>query len=141
MNDLPERKTSSRAIAAIGRMMRPKSVAIVGISSKPGTAGHVVLANLAINNFKGDIYLVNRSGGTIADRPVLTSIDEMPEGVDIAVFTLPAAGVRDAVRACVRRKVAAGVIFASGFAESGDRGMQDEIAKIAREGSLALLGP
>src|SRR6185437_13072364 len=141
MNDLPEHKASSRASHAIERMMRPKSVAIVGISSKPGTAGHVVLNNLKINNFKGDIYLVNRSGGTIADRPVLTSIDELPEGVDIAVFTLPAAGVRDAVSACVRRKVGAGVIFASGFAESGDRAAQEEIARIARDGGLALLGP
>lgn len=141
MNDLPERKASSRTSVTIERMMRPKSVAIIGISSKPGTAGHVVLANLTINNFKGDIYLVNRSGGTIADRPVLTSIDELPEGVDIAVFTLPAAGVRDAVAACVRRKVGVGVIFASGFAESGDRASQEEISRIARDGGLALLGP
>ena len=141
MNDLPERKTTSGASRAIERMMRPKSVAIVGISSKPGTAGHVVLANLTINNFKGDVYLVNRSGGEIAGRKVLTTIDELPEGVDIAVFTLPAAGVRDAVAACVRRKVGVGVIFASGFAESGDRAAQDEIAKIAREGGLALIGP
>jgi acetate---CoA ligase (ADP-forming) len=141
MNDRPERKTTSRALSAIERMMRPKSVAIVGISSKPGTAGHVVLANLTLNNFKGDIHLVNRSGGEIAGRPVLTSIDELPEGVDIAVFTLPAAGVRDAVSACVRRKVGVGVIFASGFAESGDRATQEEIARIARDGGLALLGP
>ncbi len=142
MNEVHVRAGSpSRAAVAIERMMRPKSVAIVGISSKSGPAGHVVLANLTINNFKGDIYLVNRSGGTIADRPVLTSIDELPEGVDVAVFTLPAAGVKDAVAACARRKVGVGVIFASGFAESGDRAAQDEIARIAREGGLALLGP
>jgi acyl-CoA synthetase (NDP forming) len=142
MNDLSKRNGSpSRASRAIERMMRPKSVAIVGISSKPATAGHVVLNNLTINNFTGDIHLVNRSGGTIAGRPVLASIDELPEGVDVAVFTLPAAGVRDAVSACVRRKVGVGVIFASGFAESGDRATQEEIAKIARDGGLALIGP
>ena len=133
--------SSSRMAAGIDRMMRPKSVAIVGISSKPGTAGHAVLNNLTVNNFPGQIYLVNRSGGTIADRPVLTSIDELPDGVDVAVFTLPAAAVRESVSACVRRNVGAAVIFASGFAEFGNRAEQDEIARIAREGGVALLGP
>jgi acyl-CoA synthetase (NDP forming) len=122
-------------------MMRPKSVAIVGISSKPGTAGHAVLNNLTVNKYAGEIYLVGRSGGTIEGRPVLTTIDELPEGVDVAVFTLPAAGVRDAAQACIRRKVGGAVIFASGFAEVGERAAQDEISAIAREGGLALLGP
>lgn len=142
MNDVPGPGTSpSRTARAIDRMMRPKSVAIVGISSKTGTAGHAVLNNLTVNNFPGAIHLVNRSGGTIADRPVLTSIDELPEGVDVAVFTLPAAAVRESVAACVRRKVGAVVIFASGFAELGNRDEQEEIARIAREGGMVLLGP
>lgn len=141
MNIQAEKASPSRTALSIERMMRPKSVAIVGISSKPGTAGHAVLNNLVVNNFPGDIYLVNRSGGTIADRPVLTSIDELPEAVDVAVFTLPAAAVRDSVAACVRRKVGAAVIFASGFAELGNRAGQEEIAKIARDGGLVLLGP
>lgn len=142
MNDVKARQGSpSRAALGIERMMRPKAVAIVGISSKPGTAGHAVLKNLEVNNFPGAIHLVNRGGGTIAGRPVVTSIDELPEGVDVAVFTLPAGAVRDAVAACVRRKVGAAVIFASGFAELGNRAGQEEIAEIAREGGLALLGP
>lgn len=142
MNDVPGRgEQRSRTALAIERMMRPKSVAIVGISSKSGTAGHAVLNNLTVNNFPGAIHLVNRSGGTIADRPVLTSIDELPEGVDVAVFTLPAAAVRESIAACVRRKVGAGVIFASGFAELGNRAEQEEVARIAREGGMVLLGP
>src|SRR4051812_13774458 len=132
--------TKGRGAAAVERMMRPKSVAIVGISSKPGTAGHAVLNNLTANNFP-NIHLVGRSGGTIAGHPVLTSIDELPEGIDVAVFTLPANGVKDAIIACIRRKVGGVVLFASGFAEVGERGAQDEIAKIAQEGGLALLGP
>jgi acyl-CoA synthetase (NDP forming) len=127
--------------AAVARLMRPRAIAIVGISSKPGSAGHAVLGNLTVNGYRGDIHLVGRSGGTIDGRPVLTAVDDLPEAVDLAVFTLPAAGVRDAVEACVRRKVGAAVIFASGFAETGAREAQIEIATIARAGGLALLGP
>ena len=101
-----------RGAEAVERLMRPKSVAIVGISSKPGSAGHTVLANLTINKFPGEIYLVGRSGGTIDGRPVLATVDELPEGVGLAVFTLPAAGVKEALEACARRKVRAATVFA-----------------------------
>jgi acyl-CoA synthetase (NDP forming) len=127
--------------AAVERLMRPRSVAIIGISSKPGSAGHTVLANLTVNKYAGDIYLVGRSGGTIEGRPVLASADELPTGVDLAIFTLPAAGVREALEACVRRGVRAAVVFASGFAEFGNTEGQQVIAKIARDGGVALLGP
>ena len=80
--------------AAVERLMRPRSVAIVGISSKPGSAGHTALANLTVNQYSGDIYLVGRSGGEIEGHKVHASVDELPEGIDLAVFTLPAAGVK-----------------------------------------------
>jgi acetate---CoA ligase (ADP-forming) len=127
--------------AAVERLMRPRSVAIIGISSKPGSAGHTALANLIVNKFAGDIYLVGRSGGEIEGRKVYTTVDELPEGVDLAVFTLPAAGVKEALEACVRRKVRAAAVFASGFAEAGNRKGQEEIAKIASDGGIAMLGP
>jgi acyl-CoA synthetase (NDP forming) len=118
--------------AGVERLMRPRSIAIVGMSSKPGTAGHMILGNLTLNKFEGDIHLVGRSGG---------EVDALPEGVDLAIFTLPAAGVRDAMTACVRRKVGSAVVFASGFAEVGERDAQDVIAGIARDGGVAMLGP
>jgi acyl-CoA synthetase (NDP forming) len=127
--------------AAVERLMRPKSVAIIGISSKPGSAGHTALANLTANSYAGDVYLVGRSGGEIEGRKVLATVDDLPMGVDLAVFTLPAAGVKDALEACVRRKVRAAVVFASGFAEFGNREGQEAISKIARDGGIAMLGP
>ncbi len=133
--------TVARGAAAVEYFVRPKSVAIIGLSSKPGSAGMNALTNLTNNNYAGEIYLVGRSGGEVDGRKVLNEIDELPEGVHLAIFTLPVVGVKDAIEACVRRKVKAVVIFASGFAEIGERDKQDEIAKIAREGGIALLGP
>ena len=74
-------------------MMRPRSVAIIGMSAKAGSAGRIVLELLTNNKFQGPIHLVGRSGADIEGRKVLASVDELPEGVDLAVFTLPAAGV------------------------------------------------
>ena len=111
---------AARGPKAVARFLRPKSVAIVGISTRAGSAGQVILQSLKLNNFKGDIHLVGRSDEPIDGRPVLKSPDELPEGVDLAVFTLPAAGVREAIEACARRKVGSAMVFAAGFAEAGD---------------------
>ncbi len=127
--------------SVIEALLRPRSVAIVGMSSKPKTAGHVVLGNLTLNKFPGAIHLVGRSGGTIESRPVLASVDELPENIDLAIFTLPAANVQEAIEACGRRKVRVAVVFAAGFAEMGDRGAQEKLTRAARAGGVAVLGP
>ena len=125
---------AARGPQAVARFLRPRSVAIVGMSARAGSAGQVILQSLKLNNFKGDIHLVGRSTEPIDGRPVLKSPDELPEGVDLAVFTLPAAGVHEAIEACARRKVGSAMIFAAGFAEVGDQTTQDAVTATARDG-------
>jgi acyl-CoA synthetase (NDP forming) len=132
---------SARGPKAVAKFLRPRSMAIVGISSRAGSAGQVILQSLKLNKFEGPIHLVGRSDEPIDGRPVLKSADELPEGVDLAVFTLPAAAVRDAMAACVRRKVGSAMVFAAGFAETGEQELQDQIANEARNGGLAIVGP
>jgi acyl-CoA synthetase (NDP forming) len=134
-------EASARGPKAVARFLRPKSAAIIGMSSRAGSAGQVVLQCLKVNNFKGDIHLVGRSHEPIDGRPVLKSADELPEGVDLAVFTLPAAGVREAIEACARRKVGSAMVFAAGFAEVGEGATQEAVTRTAREAGLALVGP
>jgi acyl-CoA synthetase (NDP forming) len=132
---------AARGPQAVQRFLRPRSVAIVGISARPGSAGQVILQSLKLNNFKGDIHLIGRSTEPIDGRVVLKSADELPEGVDLAVFTLPAAGVREAIEACTRRKVGSALVFAAGFAEVGDHATQDAVTRTARAAGLAVVGP
>ena len=55
----------ARGPKAVARFLRPRSVAIVGISSRTGSAGQVILQSLKLNDFKGDIHLVGRTSETI----------------------------------------------------------------------------
>jgi len=116
-------------------------VAAVSLKKNAGSAGQVILQALKLNGFKGDIHLVGRTSDPIDGRLVLKSSDELPEGVDLAVFTLPAAAVREAIEACARRKVGSAMIFAAGFAEVGDHATQDAVTKTARDAGLAVVGP
>jgi acyl-CoA synthetase (NDP forming) len=132
---------AARGPKAVARFLRPRSVAIVGISTRVGSAGQVILQSLKLNKFQGDIHLIGRSAEPIDGRPVLKNADELPEGVDLAVFTLPAAGVKEAVEACARRKVGSAMVFAAGFAEVGDSATQDAVTNTARAAGLAVVGP
>jgi len=131
----------ARGAQAVARFLRPRSVAIIGMSPRPGSAGQIILQCLKVNSFQGDIHLVGRTEEPIDGRRVLKSPDELPEGVELAVFTLPAAGVREAIESCARRKVRSAMVFAAGFAEVGDHATQDAVTDAARTAGLALVGP
>lgn len=127
----------------VTQILRPTSVAIVGMSTKAGSAGQVVLRNLLTGGYTGDIHLVGRSGGTFEGRPILTEVSQLPSGVELAILMVPSEAVLETVKECVSRKVQSAVCFASGFAEMGEEGraQQREIGEVARTGGLTLLGP
>src|SRR6202140_2774478 len=135
------RPQDARGPDAVARFLRPRSVAIIGISTREGSAGQTILQCLKVNNFKGDIYLVGRTDAPIDGRPVLKSPDELPEGVELAVFTLPAAAVREAIESCARRKVGSALVFAAGFAGVGDHATKAALPAPARAAGLAVVGP
>ncbi len=135
--------TQAVSTQAVGRLLRPASIVIVGASPTPGALGASVLANLERNGYGGQIHLVNPKRSEIGGRPCLASVDDLPEGVDVAVLAIPQAGVLETVRALARRKVGAAVIFSAGFAEAGAQGLaqQREIARIAAAAGMVVEGP
>lgn len=129
--------------AMIARLLRPKSVAVVGASDKPGALGASVLGNLDRNGFAGEIYPINPKREAIGARKCLPSVDALPEGVDVAVLAIPQPAVLDAVRGLAARGCGAVVIFSAGFAEGGAEGLaqQAEIGRIAAEAGMVIEGP
>jgi len=127
----------------INRLLKPRSIAIVGASETPGALGAVVLDNLVRHGFAGAIHLVNPKRETISGRPAVPSVEALPEGVDCAILCIPRVAVLDTVRQLAARKVGAAMIFAAGFAEGGEAGMADqlEIGRIAREAGMVIEGP
>ena len=51
----------AKVTSRLDRLLRPRSVAIVGVSTEPGHMGGSVLANLERCCFEGEIHLVSRS--------------------------------------------------------------------------------
>ncbi len=128
---------------SIDRLLRPRSVAIVGASDRSGSLGASVLANLLRQGFRGEIYLVNANRDAIGARPCVRSVAELPRGIDAAVLAIPRSGVLEAVKALAGRECGSAVIFSAGFAEGGADGLaeQREIARIASAAGMVIEGP
>ncbi len=128
---------------ALARLLRPKSVAIVGASATPGALGASVLTNLERLRYSGEIHLINPKRQEIGTRPCLQSVEQMPAGVDVAVLAIPRAAVLETVTALERLAVGAAIIFSGGFAEGGEAGLaeQREISQIAERSGMVIEGP
>lgn len=128
---------------AINRLLRPRSVAIVGASPTPGSLGGGVLANLDRFGYQWPLHLVNPRYERIGERKCVHSIQELPDSVDCVLLAIGAAQVPDAVRECARKKVGGVIVLAGGFTEVGPEGRraQEQIAATAKEAGMALQGP
>ncbi|WP_309083557.1 acetate--CoA ligase family protein [Chelativorans sp.] len=127
----------------LDRLLRPRSVAIVGAQPEPTSIGGGVLANLELFGYRGEIHLVSRSREEIRGRPCVKSIADLPHGIDTIILIVPQPAIRESVLAAIDRGVGSIIVYTSGFAEAGDEGRkkQDELAAICREAGIALLGP
>ena len=95
--------------APLDRLMRPRSVAIVGASAEPGSIGGAVLHNLERCGYGGAIHLVSRRAKEINARTCVAASDERPDGIDAAVLVVPQQGVVEGVGALRARRRCRGV--------------------------------
>ncbi|MEU0806093.1 acetate--CoA ligase family protein [Streptomyces sp. NPDC005970] len=138
-----ERRRYSREeiLAAMGRLMQPRSVAVIGASNEQGKIGNSVMRNLIDGGFPGEIHPVNPKSDDILGRKAYKSVTDVPGEVDVAVFAIPAKFVPAALEEVGRKGIPNAVLIPSGFAETGEHELQERIVAIAEEHGTRLLGP
>ncbi|MDH5643010.1 MAG: CoA-binding protein, partial [Gemmatimonadota bacterium] len=124
-------------------LLKPKSIAVVGASRKPGSIGWQILDNLLSHNFTGAVYPVNPSAKAIHSIKAYPSVDAIGEPVDLAIIVVPAAVAVEAAKECVEAGVKALVMITAGFKEIGGLGAERERELMAMlDGSgVRLVGP
>ena len=123
---------------------RPRQVAVIGASSQPGKVGYDVLYNLVKRGFGGQVYPVNPNADTILDTPVVREISQLPRGLDLAVVSVKAKLVPQAVRELAAIGTQAVVVVSAGFKEVGGRGreLENELKEVVQANpGLRLIGP
>jgi len=133
--------TRDQILAAMNRIMRPRSVAVIGASDQTGKIGNSVMRNLVNGGYQGEIYPVNPKGGEILGRTAYRGLADIPGDVDVAVFAVPAKLVAAAMDEAGTKGVAGAILIPSGFAEIGEKELQDQVVAIARKHGVRILGP
>ncbi len=129
--------------SSLAPFFSPHGVAVVGASQDPTKLGYGLARNLVQSNYQGVVHFVNPKGGSLLGRPMVSSIAEVPEPVDLAILLIPARFVAGALRECGQHGLRAAIIGSGGFRETGPEGaaLEAECLRVAREFGIRLLGP
>ena len=121
----------------------PGSVAVIGASARRGTIGGELFRNVLAGDFAGAAYPINAKGQPVGGVPGYSSIEDVPEVVDLAVICVPGAAVLSAAESALRRGVKAICVISAGFAELGSEGarLQDELLALVRSHGARMVGP
>ena len=128
----------------LGALLAPQSVVLVGASDDPSIIRGRMVTAMRSCDFKGPVFCVSRSHDEIGGYKAYPSIAALPQAVDLALITIPAEIVADALEACGQLGIKAAVIISSGFAEErGDAGVarQAQVSEIAARFDMAVIGP
>src|SRR5579884_4126593 len=131
------------SVRNLDRLFRPKSVALIGATDRPGSVGGVILRNLAQAGFDGRLMLVNRHHQTLAGLPVHSDIASLPEPPDLAVIVTPPETVPELIANLGARGTRAAVVITAGFGELGaaGRALQQAMLDAALPHLLRVVGP
>jgi acyl-CoA synthetase (NDP forming) len=126
------------------RIFNPRSVAIVGASEDPKKMGGWCMSSFIQGRYPGKVFPINPKGREIRGIKTYTSLNEVPEQIDLAIVVVPSSAVASVLVQCAERGAKGAVIISAGFREMDDPSgqlLQKEIASLAQEKGIRLIGP
>ncbi len=126
---------------ALSFLFNPGSIAVIGATEKPGRVGRIIFENLLRSGRK--LYPVHPFEKEVFGRRVFSCIEDLPEGIDLAVVATSANAAVEAAESCALEGISAIIVVAGGFSEAGDRGreLEERLGEIPRNYSSRILGP
>ncbi len=121
----------------------PRSIAVVGASNVPGKWGFTIPVNILGGGYRGRILMVNPGEKTVLGFPSYPTLKDIPEPVELAIVTIPAARVLDVLGDAAEIGVRNVVVVSSNFSEVGPEGVELErrLARFANEARINVIGP
>ena len=116
---------------------------VIGVSERSDNLARAIVENLFEFQFNGEIFLVGKKGGILFGRRICTSMEDLRQGIDVAVILTPATTVPEILESCGQKGIRWAIIETGGFREYSEEGAQleDEILEIARRWGIRIVGP
>lgn len=124
-------------------IFRPRSIAVIGASTKKHTIGREILHSIIDFEFNGKVFPVNPKAPVIHSIKAYSTILDVPDAVDLAIIIVPRDHVKTVVQQCGDKGVKGLVIITAGFKETGPAGakLEQEILEVARSYGMRMIGP
>jgi acetyltransferase len=125
------------------KLFYPDRIAVIGVSERPDNAGRLIMENITRFNFAGEVFPVGPRGGTVCGREIITSVDHLPAGIDVAIVITPAATVPDIIDECGEKGIPWAIVETGGFGELSAAGKErgTELLTRARRKGMRIVGP
>lgn len=127
----------------IASFFYPRSVAVVGASSKEKSIGYELTNTILKLGFKGNLYLTNPKSDEILGVKCFKSVGDLPSKIDLAIIVVPKQFVEEAIDDLIIKKVKGIVLITAGFKETGSEGEEIErrITEKIKQAGIKMIGP
>ena len=125
-------------------LINPKSIVVVGASNNVQKPGGKILKNIIDHKYKGQLFVVNPGADIVQGIKSYSSVDELPENIDLAILAIASHLCPDAVDILANKKgVKAFIIISAGFAEESKEGamLEKRIVDTINSVNGSLIGP
>ena len=121
----------------------PRSICIIGASSKPKSLGYELTRSVIEYGYKGKLLLVNPKGEEIFGIKCFQTISGITEEIDLAILMVPKQFVESSLKEILSKQIKAVILITAGFKETGEAGAQAEkrIVDLIKNSSARLVGP
>lgn len=138
-----DERAAVAAASALATVLAPRSVAVIGASNDPASAGGSVVRNLLAANFTGYVVPVNPRARAVSGIAAVREVPGGPERPDLAIVVTPADQVIDAVRSCGAAGVPVVLVVSAGYepARPDSLGRRTRLLASCRDAGVRLVGP
>ena len=121
----------------------PKSIAVIGASTKAGKVGHSIVRNILEYDYSGRVYPVNPTADMILGQKAFPDLLSVPDPIDLAIVAVPPEKVLGAIGQCGKKGIDSVIVITSGFKETGGDGsrLEKELAAEIKNAGIRLVGP
>ncbi len=125
----------------LSKIFEPKSIAIVGASTREGQVGNDILKNLINSGFSGKIYPVNPKADNLMGLKCFPNLSSIKEEVDLMIIAVPAKIVIEIIKEGGDLNIPGAIIISSGFKEVGNLVLENKIKDLCLQKNISLIGP
>lgn len=128
---------------AIKNFFYPKTICVVGASTKEKSIGYELLKSIKQYGYKGKLFPVNPKADSVLDYKCYHTISEITEHIDLAIVMVPKAFAEQTIEELLGRNVRSIILITAGFKEVGKEGEEIEkrILKKVKDAGARLVGP